>query len=89
MTETLRLRKDRIVWREVDGEVVALDLDESHYLSVNRSGAVLWPALVRGTTREELARTLKDHFALDEAAAQLDVETFVADLATRELLDRE
>ena len=32
-------------WREVEGELVALDLRESRYLAVNRTGQVLWAAL--------------------------------------------
>ena len=51
MTEPLRVRADALEWREVDGEIVALDLRRSVYLAINPSGALLWPALVEGASR--------------------------------------
>ena len=42
----MRLRTDAVEWREVEGEIVALDLRDEMYLGVNGSGAVLWPLLV-------------------------------------------
>ena len=47
----LQLRNTELTWRAIEGEVVALDLGRSNYLAVNRSGAVLWDALVGGTDR--------------------------------------
>jgi hypothetical protein len=87
MTETLRLREDRLEWREVNGEVVVLDIADSVYLSVNKTGSVLWPALVRGATSDELIQILRDSFSIDEAAAERDVDAFVSELTTRGLID--
>ena len=50
----LRLRDADLDWREVDREVVALDLRESRYLAINRAGQVLWAALAEGATRDDL-----------------------------------
>lgn len=37
----LRLRYDRLDWRAVDGEVIALDGKTSMHLSTNRAGVLL------------------------------------------------
>ena len=54
----LRLRPEALQWREIEGEVVAVDLETSSYLGANEAGAVLWRALAAGATKEELAALL-------------------------------
>lgn len=83
----LRLRSDRLHWLESDGEVVALDEQSLLYLNANPTGALLWKALVAGTTRADLVRSLVAEFEVDEATAAQDVDRFLADLEARGLLE--
>jgi hypothetical protein len=83
----LRLRLDVIEWREVEGEVVALDLRTSVYVAVNRSGALLWPALAKGTTRTALVETLVGSYGLRREAATADVDAFLSTLDEQDLLE--
>lgn len=87
MGERIQIRHGVLEWREVEGEVVALDLRSKTYLAVNRTGAVLWPALMTGATRKELLARLISDFGVsqDEAAGDLDV--FLAELAGQDLLE--
>lgn len=82
----VRLREEAVDWREVDGEIVALDRATSVYLSINPSGAALWPALVDGATVDELVEMLLARFDVDPPRARADVDAFVGDLAERQLL---
>jgi hypothetical protein len=86
MAESIRLRSDRVEWRDVDGEVVFLDLRDATYFAVNRTGAVLWPELVQGSTREQLVSRLTDQFAFDEKTACQDVDAFLSAVRDRGLL---
>lgn len=83
----LRLRQHGLEWRQVDDEVVALDLDTARYLATNRTGALLWDQLAAGTTREALVALLVATWDLDEARAAADVEAFLAMLTDRGLLE--
>ncbi len=83
-----RLRSDRLHWLEADGEVIALDEEALVYLNANPSGAVLWQALAKSATREELVEGLLAEFDVDEATASSDVDRFLADLDARGLLER-
>lgn len=87
IVDYVRLRSDAIDWREIEGEVVALDLNTANYLATNRSGALLWPELVKGTTREALVARLVEAFDVDPVAATSDVDAFLRMLAEQELLD--
>jgi hypothetical protein len=85
---TLRLRSDRLHWLEADGEIVALDENSLMYLNANPSGALLWQALARGATRDELVQGVLAAFDVDEATASADVDRFLAELDERGLLER-
>jgi hypothetical protein len=88
MTGRLRLRSD-LEWREIEGEVVAVDEQSSEYLGVNRTGAGLWSLLAEGTTRAELLERLTGTFDVDDATASRDLGAFLAMLERRGLLEVE
>jgi Coenzyme PQQ synthesis protein D (PqqD) len=88
MTDLLRLRDDKLEWREIDEEIVALDGRTSEYLSVNRSGAALWPLLLAGATHGALVERLTEAFDVDRVTAERDLDAFLEVLSARDLLER-
>ena len=87
MAPRLRVRPDALEWREIDGEIVALDLRSSLYLAINPSGTTLWPALTEGASREELIELLCADGGAPREAAVADVDGFLAELAEHDLLE--
>lgn len=87
MTERIQIRHGVLEWREVEGEIVALDLRSKTYLAVNRTGAVLWSALVSGADREELLAHLAERFSVSRDQAAADLDAFLAELAGQDLLE--
>ena len=83
----LRLRPERLEWRRVDGEVIAVDLDASTYLSANESAAPLWEALAEGTTRDDLVDRLVGAYGIDRDLAARDIDDFLGELSEHQLLD--
>jgi hypothetical protein len=83
----LRLNRDALEWREVEGEVVALDVQAAEYIAANRSGATIWRKLADGATRDELVAAIVARFEVDETTAARDVDRFVATLRERKLLE--
>jgi hypothetical protein len=75
----LKLRED-LVWRQVGEEVMVLDTATSEYLSVNASGAVLWPLLAEGCRPEDLRRALVERFGIDQETAEGDTQRFLSSL---------
>jgi hypothetical protein len=69
MTDFLRARTEDLVYRDVDDTVVMLDLRTQHYLSLNESGAELWPLIARGARRDELVDALRDRYGLSDDEA--------------------
>lgn len=87
MTEQLKLRGEGLSWREVDDEIVGVDVRESTYVSANPSGKLLWKALAAGTTRQELVARLVETFEIDAERAGADVDAFVGQLREQGLLE--
>ncbi len=85
---TLRLRDDAVRWREIEQEIVAVDLGRSDYVSTNESGVLLWRRLAEGTTQEQLVDELVSAFGIDRERASEDVGRFLDELDARNLLER-
>ena len=86
MTE-LRLEDARVEWRDVEGELIALERNECVYLAGNKSATILWRALAAGTTHAALADLLVSAYGISHETARADVARFVDDLSARGLLE--
>ena len=82
-----RLRETALPWREIDGEVIALDLGSGTYLKGNSAGSLLWKMLASGATRQELVARLVMEFEVEPKHAHADVEMFVGELRSAGLLE--
>ena len=87
-SDKLHVRSVNLSWRRVGDEVVVLDLNETVYLTLNSSGAVLWELLDGGATRAELAQSLVERFSISFDEAASDVDAFLERCAAENVLDR-
>jgi hypothetical protein len=83
----MKLRVDDITWREIDGELVILDLRSSTYLTANASASVLMRELTEERTLLQLAKTLLDTFDIPDGQARRDAVAFVDELRRHGLLE--
>jgi Coenzyme PQQ synthesis protein D (PqqD) len=84
----LRLRESDLHWREIDGEIVALEARGSTYVAANGAGTLLWRALSDGTTREALVDELVRAYGIEREQASADTDRFLAQLDEQGLLSR-
>jgi len=82
------LRSVDLVWRAVEDDVLVLDLRKDLFLEVNRSGALLWELLARGTRRTELVDRLVRAYDLAPERAVSDVDLLLEELSARDLLEK-
>jgi hypothetical protein len=82
----LRLDAEAVYWRELKGEVIAVDLRNDQYLTINASGTLLWPMLAHGTTIDQLSAALCSRWQLDRDRASHDARQFVVWLTEQHLL---
>lgn len=84
---SVRLRRGVVEWREIDGEIVALEVESSTYIAANRTGGIIWQRLTEGTTPAELVDELTTRYEVEPAQARTDVVGFLAALTARGLLE--
>ena len=84
----LKLRQEDLEFRNIEGEVVAIDLRTSRYVGINESGAGLWNLLKVGTDEAKLAEHLVTEFGIEREQAERDVAAFIKDLDERGLIER-
>ncbi len=77
---TIKIDGDNVLAREVDGEIVILDLRRQHYIGGNPSVTVMWPLLEQGATREQLLAALLTNFGVTRRRADADLSAFLTSL---------
>lgn len=85
--EPVKVRSGAVVGREVEGETILLEVESSMYLGLNRTGTVLWPLMVEGTTKADLVEQLMSAFDIEASRAEADVDAFVEVCQARNLLE--
>lgn len=88
MSTLFQLRDSDVTWREIDGELVILDLASSTYLTTNRTGTVLMELLVEQRTIDELVDRLVASFDVSHDVAATDTHGFLQALADHGLLQQ-
>ena len=66
------------------GDAVA---DFNGMINLNEAGAFLWQQLEKETTPDDVVKAMLDHYDVDEAVAKADVDKFITELKSADLLD--
>jgi hypothetical protein len=85
----VRIRNERLTWREIGNELVALDLESSTYFTANSTAALIIRLLADGAEQADLVDAVRDEFDVPAQTAETDVAAFLATLDEHGLLDRE
>lgn len=73
--------------REIDGEVLLLDLRSSEYFGLPGTGAEVWALIEERKTVTEIADTLASRYPDDAEAVRRDVHELVDALAAARLIE--
>lgn len=79
-------RRDGVVWRELDGKVVGLDLGTSRYFSLNSTGALLWERMADAVAVSDLVDALVSAHGVTQEQAEADAVAFLTSLEDEGLL---
>ena len=84
--QRMRIRSSGLSWRELDGKIMLLDIRSSAYLSISGAGSVIWTALAKGATVDELVDVVTSEFDVTQQTALNHVTEFVDELNAKGLL---
>lgn len=72
--------------RELNGEVLILDLRSSHYFGLTGTGARIWQLLESGEGPAGIVAALSREYEADQAVLETDVARLLDELVARGLL---
>ena len=75
-----------LAWREIDDEIVIVSPDDSVLHELNETGSFVWKQLDGRRPVAEIAAGLAAEYDVGTEDALRDVETFLGELASRQLL---
>jgi len=79
-----------VVWREVDGEVVLLNVVTGQYFGLDAVGSQVWILLQsagpQGANLHTLCTLVTGRFEVDLATAEADLTALISDLLAQQLL---
>ena len=76
----------RVIWRDVEGELVLFDEESGLYHSLNTVGSSIWRSLARGAPPELIVRELTAQFVAPAGVIASEVETFIARMVELRLI---
>lgn len=82
-----RVNED-VIFRELDGEVVLLDLASGRYYGLNAVGARVWAVIAAGGGVDDAVATVAAEFDAPEPEIAADVAALLDDLVARGLVAR-
>ncbi len=83
----IQRRSSGVLATEDGDDLVLLDLRSSTYLTLNRTGGLLWQAIAQPVELRDLVALVVSRYAVAEAEAEAAVSRFVESLAERGLLE--
>lgn len=84
--DTRVVRNDSIPTGQIDGELVALDLEKGSCFGMDRIGTAIWELAETPVTIGEIADSLIERHEVDRQRCLADVVPFVEDLLSEGLL---
>lgn len=90
-SEEKYITNNRYILREIAGENILVSVgdgvaDFCGIVKLNASAKVIWNALQKGATKEDLAQALMDTFSITRDKAEEDVEKSLSLLIQREMV---
>jgi hypothetical protein len=81
-------RAQHVAWQTVQHEAVLVDLSAGNTLGLNATGSFVWKHLEEDNV-DGIAARVAEEFSIDVDSARRDVEAFIEQLISRNLVSRE
>ncbi len=81
----IEISKD-VIWRELGGEVVMLDLASQHYFGLTGSGSEMWQLIAQHGSAGSVIECMLAKYDVDPANLRADFEKLVDELAAKGML---
>ena len=85
---TLARARQEVLFRELDGEAVLLEVSSGRYFGLDEVATRIWCLLREHDSVDRIVDRLLEEYEVDEARLRRDVDEFVEQLVAQRLLER-
>lgn len=78
---------DQVMFRELDGEAVILNLNDDSYYGLDEVGTRLWQLLTTSQSLEDVCKAMLEEYDVPEDTLRRDIEEFVRQLLSRRMVE--
>ena len=78
--------QEKIVWRNIEQEVIILNLDSGFYYGLNKTAALVWTRLTEKKTSDEISQELAKEYGLTLKKAKEDVLNAIQEFTKESLV---
>jgi hypothetical protein len=82
----IRIRKD-VVFRELEGELVLLNLNTGVYFGLDSVGSAIWRLIDGFRSASEIVTAMTEEYDVDAATCRADLDRFLDALRANDLID--
>lgn len=80
---------DHIVFREMEGESIAINLDKGTYYTMNIVGTRMWQLLQEKYSLPEIAQMIESEYDVPLTQVEADLKSFIEDLQENGLVEQD
>lgn len=77
---------DDVLFQEVAGDTVLLNMESEYYFGLNATGTRVWELLSQDESPESVFQVLKQEYKTDETQLRTDLAQLIAHLAAKNLV---
>jgi hypothetical protein len=89
-TSSRKIRpSENVLYQEVDGEAVLLNLNNESYFGLDNVGTRIWQLIQEYGDLERISHAMMEEYEVDESRLRTDLNGFLAKLANAELITLE
>jgi hypothetical protein len=77
---------DKIIFRDIDGQIVLVNLQSGFYYSLNETGTVVFRLIKERRGVSDIVRSLADMYELPQEAVRLDLDGYLDALFEEKIL---
>lgn len=89
MSQVYRINGPRVIFENIDGELILVHMERGTYYSTDEVGALLWGRIEAGCTASEMCDALRAQYAAGPEEIASAVFTFLARLTEEDLVSAE
>jgi len=75
------------IFREIDGQVITLNLHSGVYFAMNEVGTRIWHLLMGGTSKSDIVNAIKNEYDVPIVQLNKDLDSFLMELQESDLIE--